>query len=72
MNFSKSNKARNMTLLGLAAGLVLTPLVIMGIRRWRKSRQQQSEGDVPPNHLFSAYRRKFRGQRRRYQHDGVH
>lgn len=72
MNFSKSNKARNLTLLGLATGLVLAPLVVMGIRRWRKSRQPEMPADgAPPNHIFSAYRGRFRPHRRKRQHNGV-
>ena len=73
MNLSMSKKARKLTLLGLATGLVLTPLVIMGIRRWRKSRQPEMSADgAPPNHIFSAYRGRFRPHRRKRPHNGVH
>lgn len=73
MNLSMSKKARNLTLLGLATGLVLTPLVMMGIRRWRnRSRQNDQQEGAPPNHIFSAYRGRFRPHRRKHEHNGVH
>ena len=68
-----SKKARNMTLLGVAAGIVLVPLVRAGMR-WYQSRQQEPamEG-APPNNIFSAYRGKFKPHRRKaVQGNGVH
>jgi hypothetical protein len=72
MNISMSRRARNLTLLGLATGVALIPLVRYGISRFRNSRQPQEEG-APPNNLFSAYRGKFKPHHRKATQDnGVH
>lgn len=73
MKIPMSKKAQNMTLLGLAAGIVLVPLVRAGIR-WYQSRQQEPavEG-APPNNIFSAYRGRFKPHRRKVtKENGVH
>ncbi len=70
-NINMSKKARNMTLLGLAAGIVLVPLVRYGMR-WYKNRQQPQQEGAPPNNIFSAYRGKFKPHRRKAEHNGVH
>lgn len=61
---------RNMTLLGVAAGIALIPLVRYGLRWYRNRNQQTKMEGAPPNHLFSAYRGKFKPHHRKAHHNG--
>jgi hypothetical protein len=73
MNINMSSKARNMTLLGVAAGIVLIPLLRYGMRWYRNRNAQPAMEGAPPNHLFSAYRGKFKPHRRKaVEGNGVH
>jgi hypothetical protein len=67
---SMSKKARNMTLLGVAAGIVLIPLVRMGMRWYRNRNQEPQMEGAPPNNIFSAYRGKFKPHHRKAHHNG--
>ena len=67
---SMNKRNRNMTLIGLAAGLALIPLVRYGIR-WYRSRNKGTEfTGAPPNNLFSAYRGKYKPHHRKAHHNG--
>ena len=61
-----------MTLLGVAAGIVLVPLIRYGIRWYHNKQAPEMEG-APPNNIFSAYRGKFKPHRRKAtEGNGVH
>lgn len=65
-------KTRNATLLGIAAGLVLVPVIRAVIRKYRKTESTESGTIVPPNKLFSAYRGKHKPHHRKAADNGVH
>jgi hypothetical protein len=67
-----NKKARNATMLGLAAGLVLVPIIRAVIRRYGKNNSTETFTGAPPNRLFSAYRGKFKPHRRKATDNGVH
>jgi hypothetical protein len=68
-----NTKARNATIFGIAAGLVLVPIVRALIRRYTATAPESNSDGAPPNRLFSAYRGKFRPHHRKPRsHNGVH
>ncbi len=69
-----NTKARNATLLGVAAGLVLIPIVRAVVRKYKLSHREEptTEPSAPPNNLFSAYLGKHKPHHRKAQHNGVH
>jgi hypothetical protein len=68
-----NKKARNATLFGIAAGLVLVPIARALIRRYRNSTPEEKFEGAPPNRLFSAYRGKFKPHHRKPRSsNGVH
>jgi hypothetical protein len=68
-----TNKARNATLFGIAAGLVMVPIVRAVIRRYGKRRESpETFSGAPPNRLFAAYRGRYKPHRRKADHNGVH
>jgi len=70
-----NKKARNATLFGIAAGIVIVPIARALYSRYKqKKTEAPGEGFVgaPPNRLFSAYRGKFRPHRRKATDNGVH
>lgn len=74
MNDVMTNKARNATLFGIAAGLVMVPIARALIRRYQKKSPVPEEtfSGAPPNRLFSSYRGKFKPHRRKPADNGVH
>ncbi len=72
MNINMSKNARNATILGVAAGVILVPLVRYAIRKYRSRGQEPAYEGAPPNHLFAAYRGKFKPHRRKAGDNGVH
>ena len=68
-----NKKARNATILGVAAGLVLVPIVRAVMRKYRNSKTEEMSDGEPPNRLFSAYRGKFKPHHRKpHSGNGVH
>jgi len=68
-----NNKTRNATIFGIAAGLVLVPIIRAVMRRYRNTETVESFSGAPPNNLFSAYRGKFKPHRRKATDgNGVH
>lgn len=49
---------KNISLIGLAVGLVATPLVIWAVRRMRNRLQEENEGQDEHKHLFTHYKGK--------------
>ena len=75
MNDDMTNKARNATLFGIAAGLVMVPIARALIRRYQQKKSmvpEESFSGAPPNKLFSSYRGKFKPHRRKPADNGVH
>ncbi len=66
-----NKKARNATLIGIAAGVVLVPLVRLAIRKYRSMKAEPVYEGAPPNNLFSAYRGKFKPHRRKAADNGA-
>jgi hypothetical protein len=68
-----NTKARNMTLFGIAAGLIMVPIVRAVIRRYGKKSDAPTPFDtIPPNRIFSAYRGKHKPHHRKTTDNGVH
>ncbi len=68
-----NTKTRNATLFGLAAGIVLLPVVRALIRKYRIARREEPATESgPPNHLFSSYLGKHRPHHRKASHNGMH
>ncbi len=68
-----NTKARNATLFGIAAGLILVPIARAVYKKYAKrGGSADAFPGAPPNNLFSAYRGKFKPHRRKSAHNGTH
>lgn len=69
-----NTKSRNATLLGVAAGLVLIPIVRALVKKYRVSHREEAPtaSGAPPNNLFSSYLGKHKPHHRKANHNGVH
>jgi len=72
-----NTKTRNATLFGIAAGIVLVPIIRAVVKKYRLAHREEDEsasGSTPPNHLFSSYLGKHKPHHRKSksQHNGAH
>jgi hypothetical protein len=68
-----NTKTRNATLLGVAAGLVLIPIIRAVVKKYRIAhREEENVSTAPPNNLFSSYLGKHKPHHRKANHNGVH
>ncbi len=68
-----NKKARNATLFGIAAGIVLVPLIRAVISKYKTGDAPAArKAEAPPNHLFSAYLGRFKPHRRKAAQNGLH
>lgn len=69
-----NTKARNATLLGIAAGLVLIPIIRAVVNKYRIAHRDEDTNTqtAPPNNLFSSYLGKHKPHHRKAHHNGAH
>jgi hypothetical protein len=70
-----NTKTRNATLFGIAAGIVLVPIIRAVVKKYRLAHREEPAADtVPPNNLFSSYLGKHKPHHRKPKstHNGVH
>jgi hypothetical protein len=67
-----NKKARNATIFGIAAGILMVPIIRAVIRKYRKPAAGKTLEGAPPNNLFSAYRGKFKPHHRKAKDRRAH
>ena len=70
-----NTKTRNASLIGLAAGIALVPIIIAVVKKYRLAHREDEAPATQtgtPNNLFSSYLGKHKPHHRKANHNGAH